>query len=122
MTSAEFRTMALGFPGAVESAHVNHPDFRIHGKIFATLGYPDDGWGMVRLTPEQQRLFVQRSPEAFGPCRGTWGKGGATNVHLASADRGVLAAALAVAFDSVASRGKKGGAAAAPLPPPSPGQ
>jgi hypothetical protein len=122
MTGAEFRTMALGFPEAVESAHVNHPDFRIHGKIFATLGYPDDGWGMVKLTPEQQRLFVQRSPEVFGPCRGTWGKRGATNVHLASADRGVLAAALAAAFESIVSRGKKGSAGAAGLETPSPGK
>ena len=114
--------MALGCPGAVESAHVNHPDFRIHGKVFATLGYPDDGWGMVKLTPEQQRLFVQRSPEAFGPCRGTWGKGGATNVHLASADRKILGAALAAAFDSVASRGKKGTGGAVPGSTTSPGK
>ena len=57
MTSAIFRKMALGIPGAVESSHMNHPDFRIDGKIFATLGHPDETWGMVKLAAEQQRSF-----------------------------------------------------------------
>jgi hypothetical protein len=53
MTATDFRKLALSFPGTVESAHMHHPDFRIRGKIFATLGYPDDDWGMVKLLPEQ---------------------------------------------------------------------
>jgi len=54
LTADNFRQMALGYPGAVESAHMNHPDFRINGKIFATLGVPDEGCVMAKLTPEQQ--------------------------------------------------------------------
>ena len=73
---------------------MNHPDFRVDGKVFATLGSPDDGWGMVKLTPEQQQSFVRKAPEVFNPCSGAWGRGGATNVHLASATRKVLRAAM----------------------------
>ena len=62
MTADNFRKMALEYPLAVESAHMNHPDFRIHGKIFATLCCPDENWGMVKLTPEQQQVFMRESP------------------------------------------------------------
>jgi hypothetical protein len=65
--------MALGLPGAVESAHMNHPDFRVGGKIFATLGYPDESCGMVALTPEAQREFVRQAPDVFNPCKGSVG-------------------------------------------------
>ena len=68
MTAENFRRMALEYPDAVESAHMNHPDFRINGKIFATLGAPDDGCAMVKLTPEQQQAFIQESPRMFFPC------------------------------------------------------
>ena len=68
MTANEFRKMALEFPGTVESAHMSHPDFRVEGRIFATLGYPDDSWGMVKLTAEQQRAFMKRGPGVFRPC------------------------------------------------------
>jgi hypothetical protein len=107
MTAAEFRKMALGFPGAIESAHVNHPDFRLNGRVFATLGYPSDKWGMVKLTPEQQRLFVAKEPDMFGACRGTWGKRGATSVSLASVSEEALGAALADAFNNVGARSRK---------------
>ena len=83
MTADKFRRMALEYPDAVESEHMNHPDFRINGKIFATLGVPDDGCAMVKLTPEQQEAFIQESPLVFFPCSGAWGRGGATHVHLA---------------------------------------
>jgi hypothetical protein len=53
MTATQFRRVALGFPGVIESAHMNHPDFRVEGKIFASLGYPDETAGMVKITPEQ---------------------------------------------------------------------
>src|SRR5262245_31412560 len=61
MTANQFRKIALEFPGVIESAHMNHLDFRVAGKIFATLGYPDDEWGMVKLTSEQQRTFVEKA-------------------------------------------------------------
>ena len=57
MTADRFRRLALEISGAIESSHMNHPDFRIGGRIFASLGYPDDEHGMVKLTPEQQRIF-----------------------------------------------------------------
>ncbi len=59
MTANEFRTMALDLPQAFENRHMNHPDFRVAGRIFATLDYPRRGWGMVKLTPEQQEFFVR---------------------------------------------------------------
>jgi len=105
MNSETFRKMALGMPGAIESAHMNHPDFRIEGKIFATLGPPEDeSWGMVKLTPEQQRSFMKKAPSVFSPCSGAWGKRGATQVHLASANRSVLRAALNAARKNVTAK------------------
>ena len=62
MTAQEFRRMALKLAGATAQKHMGHPDFRVGGKIFATLGYPSRGWGMVKLTPEQQELFVRSQP------------------------------------------------------------
>ena len=107
MTADEFRSMALKFPGAIESAHMGHPDFRIEGKIFATLGFPDESWGMVKLTPEQQRLLVRNAPGVFAPCSGVWGKRGATNVHLASATEDTLRDAFDSAWRNVVTRMKK---------------
>lgn len=97
MTTEDFRRSALACQGAVESAHMNHPDFRLNGKVFASLGYPDEEWGMIKLTPEQQRSFVEKEPEVFKPCNGTWGKRGCTNVHLASAGQKVVRAAMETA-------------------------
>jgi hypothetical protein len=107
MTADEFRNMALGFPGAFESAHMDHPDFRVEGKIFATLGYPDETMGMVKLTPEQQRLFVGEAPAVFSPCSGAWGQRGATSVHLASVKKNTLRAALKAAYRNVSEKMKK---------------
>jgi hypothetical protein len=107
MTADTFRTMALEYPGSVESSHMDHPDFRVGGKIFASLGFPDDGWGMVKLTPEQQQSFVREAPEVFNPCKGAWGRGGSTNVHLAPATKKVLRAAMDSAFQNVAKKGKR---------------
>ena len=67
MTAAEFRKLALALPDAQESAHMNHPDFRIGGRIFATLGYPDAAWGMVKLYPDQQEAFIKAAPKTFAP-------------------------------------------------------
>ena len=72
MTAQEFRRMALRLEGATAQSHMGHPDFRVGGKIFATLGYPGRGWGMVKLTSEQQELFVRSQPKAFVPVKGAW--------------------------------------------------
>jgi hypothetical protein len=83
MASADdFRRIALSFPGAEERAHMGHPDFRVGGKIFATLGAPTDEWGMVGLLPEQQELAMEAEPDAFKPAAGAWGRGGSTMVRL----------------------------------------
>jgi hypothetical protein len=83
MASADdFRRLALSFPGAEERAHMNHPDFRVGGKIFATLGSPNKEWGMVALLPEQQELAIEAQPDAFKPASGAWGRGGSTLVKL----------------------------------------
>jgi hypothetical protein len=73
---------------------MGHPDFRLEGRIFATLGYPDDKYGMINLTPAQQSELVKKAPEAFSPCSGVWGRRGATAVHLASARVDLVRAAL----------------------------
>ena len=99
--------MALEIPGAVERSHMNHPDFRVAGKIFASLGVPDEGWSMVKLTPEQQREFVKKAPKVFKPCSGFWGRQGYTNVYLASAKASIVCAALDAAAKNVASSAKK---------------
>ena len=107
MTADKFRAMALRIPGAVEQAHMNHPDFRIEGKVFASLGSPGDGWGMVKLTPEEQGDFTEQAPAMFTPCNGAWGRQGCTYVRLASADRRLLKTALAAAARNVAAKANK---------------
>jgi hypothetical protein len=107
MTSDEFRKMALEIPEAVERSHMNHPDFRVAGKIFASLGVPDEGWGMVKLTPEQQRTFIEKAPEVFRPSSGAWGRQGYTNVYLASAKANIVGTVLDAAAKNVAPRVKK---------------
>lgn len=101
MTIEEFRVAALKVPGAVEAAHMDHPDFRVNGKIFASLGYPDGAWGMVKLTPTQQRTFMKEAPKIFSPCAGAWGKAGSTNVHLAAAKKRIIAKALRAASQNI---------------------
>ena len=102
MTTADFRRMALALPEAVESAHMNHPDFRVAGKIFATLGYPDKTRGMVKLSPEDQHYFSKDYPDVFIPVKGTWGRRGATSVHLKAAPKEVLAKAIHAAWRNTA--------------------
>jgi hypothetical protein len=90
--------MALDLPQVVESSHMRHPDFRVGGKIFATLGFPDSGWGMVKLTPDEQELFTKIEPESFQPVKGGWGRGGATSVQLRSAKKSAVRDALLAAW------------------------
>ena len=97
MTARDFRRIALGMQGAIESAHMNHPDFRANGRIFATLS-EDTTWGMVKLTPEQQAEFMRAEPDVFVPASGAWGRGGSTMVRLAPADGDTVGEAMTLAW------------------------
>ena len=97
-TAADFRRLALALPQAEQRQHMNHPDFRVSGKIFATLGYPDKQHGMVRLTPTQQEEFVAAHPAAFAPVAGAWGRQGCTNVRLSKASKLALKSAILAAW------------------------
>jgi hypothetical protein len=99
VTQKEFRRLALSLPNAEAKSHMDHPDFRVGGKIFATLGYPDTSWGMVKLTPIEQQVFVKAEPKAFRPCVGKWGERGATNVKLAVVGKITLRRALTSAWE-----------------------
>src|SRR5205814_10322953 len=90
MTAAQFREIALRFPEAVEAAHIGHPDFRVGGKIFATLGYPNEGRGVLVLSPEEQQDLISQHPEMFEPVPGGWGLCGSTQVILKQITRPVL--------------------------------
>lgn len=104
MTPDGFRRLALEMPEALEVGHMGHPDFRVRGKIFATLGYPDEAWGMVKLTSEQQEAFVSAEPTVFVPVKGGWGRGGATCVRLRAARTPSVRTALGAAWQNVAPR------------------
>jgi hypothetical protein len=84
MTAAQFRRLALSLPETEERAHMGHPDFRVGGKIFATLG-PDEKWGMVKLTPAEQASLIASAPAVFHPASGAWGQRGCTIVRLRQA-------------------------------------
>ncbi len=94
MTPAQFRKIALSFPEAIESSHHGHPDFRVGGKIFATLAYPDAASGVVMLDPDEQTFYVKIDSAAFTPVSGGWGRMGATLVHLKAARTGVVRSSL----------------------------
>ena len=102
MTSNDFRRIALSFPETEERAHMGHPDFRVAGKIFATLRYPSKDWGMVKLTPEQQAELIHDEPKVFDPCNGAWGRKGATNVRLKLVKKATLQRALEAAWCNAA--------------------
>ena len=105
MTPNGFRRIALGLSGAVESAHHGHPDFRVGGRIFATLGYPDQKWGALILTPDQRRAWVRQQPDAFIPAKGKWREQGATTVRLAGVNEEALGEALTVAWQNSVAKG-----------------
>jgi hypothetical protein len=102
MTADDFRKLALSFPEAVESAHMHHPDFRVCGKIFATLGYPDENSAVVKLTPDQQRDLVRSNPNIFQPVKGAWGRRGGTTIHLPAAKFEIVREALGAAWRNTA--------------------
>jgi len=102
VTAEQFRRLALSFPEAYESSHMDHPDFRVRGgKIFATLSHGEK-WGMVKLTSEQQEEFVGAEPDVFEPVKGGWGRGGATSVRLRAATKAILRPAMAAAWCNAA--------------------
>ncbi len=104
MTPAQFREIALALPETEERSHMDHPDFRVAGKIFATLGYPDRTRGMVKLPPEDQHNFCKDYPAAFVPGKGAWGRRGATFVHLGLVTRKTAGKAIEAAWRNVAPR------------------
>ena len=103
MTEAKFREIALSLPETFEKSHVGHPDFRRKGgKIFATLGYPDERFGVLILTPDQQGELIGRYPQIFEPVTGKWGKGGSTLVFLKAATPNVIESAMKLAWEKAA--------------------
>lgn len=98
MNAADFRRIALSLPGAEESSHMGQPDFRVDGRIFATLASAKQGYGNLMLTLEQQTAFVEEMPEVFLPIPGGWGRMGMTHVRLARASEDVLYGALHTAW------------------------
>jgi hypothetical protein len=107
MNAADFRRIALSFEGAEESSHMGAPDFRVQGKIFATLASQHQGYGNLKLTPEQQADFVRELPEVFLPIPGGWGRMGMTHIRLAEANEDVLAGALRTAWQLRIARNAK---------------
>src|SRR5271167_1750002 len=98
MKPADFRRIALSFDGAEEGSHMGAADFRVGGRIFATLASQDKGYGNLMLTPERQQDYVGELPEVFLPIHGGWGQMGATHIRLAQANEDVLTGALRAAW------------------------
>jgi YjbR len=115
VTDDDFRRIALGMKGAVESAHMDHPDFRVDNRIFATL-HADNEWGMVILTPEQQQRFMQEAPKVFVPESGAWGRQGCTAVRLDVVDEELLGEAMTLAWRNRVEKSAAGRAKARPAP------
>jgi hypothetical protein len=98
MNAADFRRIALSLEGAIEGSHMGAADFRVGGRIFATLASEKQGFGNLMLTPEVQAEFVENQPAVFLPVAGGWGRNGATHVRLAAANEDLLSGALRTAW------------------------
>jgi hypothetical protein len=98
VTAASFRRIALSLPEAVEGSHFGNADFRVGGRIFATLSLVSEGYGVLMLTPEQQAGMVQDEPKIFSPVPGGWGRNGSTRVLLKKVPPDILEAALQTAW------------------------
>src|SRR5271155_794891 len=109
VTANDFRRIALSLEGAEESSHMGAPDFRVGGRIFATLASQRQGYGNLMLTPEQQAAFVEEAPDLFLPVAGGWGRNGATHIRLAAANEDVLAGALRAAWQIRVAKNKPAG-------------
>ncbi|HEX4004783.1 MAG TPA: MmcQ/YjbR family DNA-binding protein [Acidobacteriaceae bacterium] len=104
MTPEAFRKAALHLPDAEEREHMHHPDFRVGGRIFATLGYPSEEFAMVKLFPDQQRDFIAAAPATFVPVKGAWGRQGCTSVCLRAAKAAIVKEALHAAWRNASVR------------------
>ena len=119
-----FRRLALQLPEAVESSHMNHPDFRLNSQIFATLSGEKKGYGVLKLTLDQQAAFVSDQPRIFSPVQGGWGRMGMTYIHLNEADESIMAGALKTAYQNLQAKqsqkksSKKPSKKSAPSAPP----
>jgi hypothetical protein len=114
MDGSDFRRLALSLPGAEEGSHMGSADFRVGGRIFATLASEKQGYGNLKLTPEQQKQFVEELPDVFVPIAGGWGRMGMTHIRLAAASEDLLSGALKTAWklrvENNARASKRGGA------------
>jgi len=108
MNAGDFRRIALSFEGAEEGSHMGAADFRVGGRIFATLASQDKGYGNLMLTPELQAEFVGELPDVFLPIHGGWGRMGATHIRLAQANEDVLTGALRAAWKLRVEKNNKG--------------
>ena len=106
MTPDDFREMALAMNGAVERSHMNHPDFRANGRIFASI-MPGEKKGTLKLTPDEQREFMRQHGTAFTPAAGAWGRQGWTYVEFAGADEAAVRGAMLMAWQSVVEKKKR---------------
>ena len=104
MDAAGFRRIALAMQGAIEGSHMAHPDFRVNGRIFATI-HPDNVRGMVQLTPDEQQAVMHAHPKAFEPASGAWGRGGSTMVRLEAVDTETLGEAMTLAWQNAIRKG-----------------
>lgn len=109
MTPADFRRIALSLPGAEEGSHMGAVDFRVGGRIFATLASLNHGYGNLMLTPDLQQAFVADQPDLFLPIPGGWGRNGATHIRLAPASEDILAGALHTAWKLRTEKNRKAG-------------
>jgi hypothetical protein len=98
MNAADFRRIALNLEGAEEGSHMGSPDFRVGGRIFATLASERQGYGNLMLSPEQQAEFVAERPDVFVPIAGGWGRMGMTHIRLANTNEDMLEGALRAAW------------------------
>lgn len=98
MTAADFKRIALSLEGAEEGSHMGATDFRVGGRIFATLASVREGYGNLIITPEMQADFIADAPELFLPIAGGWGRMGMTHIRLAGANEAVLEGALRAAW------------------------
>ena len=101
MTPNEFRKIALALPDAEERSHMKHPDFRVNGKIFASLGSPDQQWATVKLPLDHQAALIRADAATFVPASGAWGRAGWTSIRLTSADPEAVGEALTAAWRTV---------------------
>jgi len=107
MTADDFRELALALEGAIEREHMDHPDFRVNGRIFATI-HSNDQAGMVKVTPDEQRELMRAHPDVFSPSSGAWGRQGCTNVRLESGSKATVRGAMLLAWQlAISMKAKK---------------